>query len=88
MLYQHLLSVLEIGAETEERQQRCLLHSWKGDWQIGLGGMKRRMKIEDLQLAYLLCWLNWSVGSQGIPIGVGDCDKGINRERKFGGVGL
>lgn len=39
-------------------------------------------RIEDLQLAYLLCWLVWSVSFQGVPVGVGGLDNAMSGKKE------
>lgn len=45
-----------------------------GDWTSRDGG-----RGEDVQLAYLLLWREWPVGSQRAPAGVGGCNKAVHR---------
>lgn len=67
------------GGSVSERGEAAagsLLQSWAWTWR----------RVEDLQLAYQLCWLVWCVSSQGMPVGVGGWDKAMSRRRKLGGV--
>ena len=47
-----------------------------GVWVFRNGG-----KSEDLKLAYLVYWLEWSVGFQEVPVGVMGYDKAMCREK-------
>jgi hypothetical protein len=50
------------------------------DLRIGLRDWtwRNELEVKDLQLAYLHIYLKWSVVSQGMPIGVGSCDKSMS----------
>lgn len=69
MFHHDLLSLLGIGAESEEKQSGVLLWSWSLDLGIRFGRMQRG---KNLQLVYLLVWQEWHAGSQGVFAGFGD----------------
>lgn len=74
------------------RRERSL--GFTGDWDWGGGcrrcpvaelGMKLGIQFggaEDLQLAYLPPWPEWSISSQGVPAGVGMWDKEMSDGRE------
>lgn len=67
-----MFSLLEIGAEDEEKSARGL--------EMRLGNLiwKNKRRGEYLQAAYRLPWQVWSVGQEGEPSGVGGWDKAMN----------
>lgn len=72
-----------MGAESEERPKQVVCY--RARMRLG-GGGGGELDLEDggrggdLQSVYLLSWLQWHAGAQGMRVGVGGWDKVGGRE--------
>lgn len=49
-----------------------------GGREVASGGLLQSWELEDLQWVYLILWLKWSTGSQGLHTWAGDWNKAMN----------